>query len=133
MLRLVEEGMGAPNQGLSRANPQMYRIVRFSVNQPGTVNDQLLAGFRPNPYRQSWQRLAELWGVPWTNRAFTDGWFFCFSDCVERYQREYAEFVERGGDFGVCRFGHASLVAYPRVVAILFEVNRRRRSRCQAR
>jgi hypothetical protein len=94
-LHLLEE-VAVPTPGLSRADPDHHRLIRLSVNDREHINDQLLAGFRPNPYPASWERLQAQWGVSWTNRAFTEGWFFCLKDCLARYQKMYAEFVERG-------------------------------------
>ena len=51
-LHLLEEVV-VPTPGLSRADAAHHRLVRLSVNDREHVNDQLLAGFRPNPYPQS--------------------------------------------------------------------------------
>src|SRR5262249_25660173 len=94
--RLIEEGIGAPVPGLSRFDPELGRIIRFSVNRGRAASDQLMAGFKVNPYLDQWDVLETHYGQPWCNKAFREGQMFCFKDRVAAYQRDYAEFVERG-------------------------------------
>jgi hypothetical protein len=59
-------------------------------------NDQVCAGFAPNPYEDQWDILRNEYGIDYKNRAYLEGTLLCFQSSVERYRKKYAPYVERG-------------------------------------